>query len=1424
MKLQCSPQQGTRRSTRSRGEISPRNHAHCPPEPWTATGAAIRPPSPRGEGRGEGDRDIRWSGRLLGNEARSRKVQGVALVITLILLAVITFMTVTFLVVTRSESGNVRATTDQATAALAAETALEQAQVQIIAPMLAFTNASMLGFMVSTNYQSPYFTNGSQNFLNVNYLDQSGQPLSGNNALLNLANLLYLPRAPVFLTNLYHTNEFRFYFDANRNERFEPSGWLVVTNSLGQPITSSSNVWITNFYQGDPQWIGILERGSYVPSLLGATRPAGFPHGPNNRFLSRYAFMVIPSSTALDVNSIHNYGRLRDPNMAVVRGDCFLRNMGAATWEINLAAFLTDLNTNYWPATAVNTYNFRAYQYDPALGQFNTGAGFDDALALLRYRYSTNWNRYLSSVNGLYGLSNGFKFQSDWIDAYCTGPVMSNFLWRPIPGDSDNATRVNLGWCGADNLNHFSDPQDFWDKTKTAFGQNPDPAISGLLFSDRLRMSLTNNDSYNRYTFSRLVGQLGMDSSPEGPKQHLNYANVDKRGQVVPNLATNFQPWEPTQFFTNAAIRMLVDALDDPANPSYITNFVNTLSDGTKQLNIRIYPTNYYTPAVHRIMQVAANIYDASTTRTYSLSNGFPTVFQPLFTDNLRGAGAGSNEVFITGYVEVTNSILATGMANPRLFHDLSDLTDRTSGRGPLAYPAMVHGIPLVVGAKKGFPNFNTFASETWLRVTRKLEFRKSSPNGAVVRTNQMYVLSLTNSFGTELWNSYSNFYPRPLQIYALAEMTAVVTNDAGRIMYSNSIVRSNANLAAGAAIVSNFWPGFVGPNANANNRKTSFGVVPMPNGSNVFGFLPKARYSERGGRFVIILAEDDPFTREAENPSGFPVPHWFLVLRTRLRLALVDADTKPFPRIIDYVNLEAQESPLDVADLLQRADPSTPSQCGGFYSEQSPVYPWQMWCTNKTDPADLREPSYGIRNQIALNFGSIGPEGNNYASQYEQDQAGHAVMCQINGFRQQFGYSAKPSIFGQTPCQETSVFYPSNVFNAPFSPKRDLFFYTRWEANDPLVHYTVPDLAFYDPPGKRIALSSSSVPTTNNAPSAVLGDLSGGRRYEPWFRSKDAAPKPNSKISVAQADISMKDIVRRSDEWDFPTNKFPNIGLLGRVHRGTPWQTIYFKSQPNPTNYALWTNWTGHSGFIALTNSSGTNATLKYDYVISYPTNDYRLLDLFTTAFNDNASRGQLSVNNTNLASWSAVLSGVAVVTNANPATPAVFIQPAGPYDAQNSNTWPALVRIVEGMNRVRSAVDTNTGQLIYPQQTFQHIGDILRAPELTLGSPYLAGTDPNANITPPGLNDEVYERIPQQIMSLLRGGGNPPRFVIYAFGQSLRPAEHSVVTSGQLSGMVTNYQVTAETALRVVVRVDGAPKNPHVVIESYNVLPPYQ
>jgi hypothetical protein len=102
------------------------------------------------------------------------------------------------------------------------------------------------------------------------------------------------------------------------------------------------------------------------------------------------------------------------------------------------------------------------------------------------------------------------------------------------------------------------------------------------------------------------------------------------------------------------------------------------------------------------------------------------------------------------------------------------------------------------------------------------------------------------------------------------------------------------------------------------------------------------------------------------------------------------------------------------------------------------------------------------------------------------------------------------------------------------------------------------------------------------------------------------------------------------------------------------------------------------------------------------------------------------------------------------------------------------------------------------------------------------------------------MYEWLPQQTMSLLRVSGSP-RYVIYCYGQALKPAPNSIVTSGSYFGMVTNYQVVSEIATRAVVRFGSTVTNiittnnftgnwvslpvvtnNNAVIESFNLLPP--
>jgi hypothetical protein len=352
--------------------------------------------------------------------------------------------------------------------------------------------------------------------------------------------------------------------------------------------------------------------------------------------------------------------------------------------------------------------------------------------------------------------------------------------------------------------------------------------------------------------------------------------------------------------------------------------------------------------------------------------------------------------------------------------------------------------------------------------------------------------------------------------------------------------------------------------------------------------------------------------------------------------------------------------------------------------------------------------------------------------------------------------------------------------------------------------------------------------------------------RYDPW-PSGAGAKATNYNIAIKDPQVVGPLNYISSEDWDFPTNKFPNVGWLGRVHRGTPWQTVYLKS---PTaDPATWIRWTGNGRYFVNYGQLQTNIapifTTVPDAMLTHPTNDYYILDLFTTSFSDNSARGKMSVNQTSLAAWSALLSGAAMLTNI--ALPnggyqlAPFIaQPAGVYDPYNTNTWPPLVLLVNGINRTRTNLFLNS------RGVFDRLGDILKVPELTVKSPFLSTNSLSAQRNV--INDAVMERLPQQILGLLQDDP-APRFVIYAFGQALKPADRSLVTSGPYFGLCTNYQVVAEAATRAVLRVDGIPKfqppaprlvklqpllidtppivrpamtNLNVVIEQFNVLPP--
>jgi hypothetical protein len=458
------------------------------------------------------------------------------------------------------------------------------------------------------------------------------------------------------------------------------------------------------------------------------------------------------------------------------------------------------------------------------------------------------------------------------------------------------------------------------------------------------------------------------------------------------------------------------------------------------------------------------------------------------------------------------------------------------------------------------------------------------------------------------------------------------------------------------------------------------------------------------------------------------------------------------------------------------------------------------MFKTNMATFGSLNMPE-GVQRQIMMALGN--PPGVDQATWANYGGVGN-VTDEIQKF--------KDYVYGNHQGNPAAI----PAAQIPFTPTARQYQTQLWQANDPLVHYLASDL-FFAPASNSTPVSAFVIPQLTNTFYTWNG------RYDPW----NGRPTGTPQSDPYAWDMSVKDpSVWSSDFWDFPTNKFPSIGWLGRVHRGTPWQTVYLKSTDTTrTNLPAWRDWSG-------TRSDSFAQA-------SAPVNDWGLFDIFTTSINDNASRGKLSVNQTGLAAWSALLSGVITLTNSGPVPEPWVIDPAGPFDP---NRPSQVARIVQGINNARFFTN-RVGAPVFRNHVFNHVGDVLATPELTEASPFLNTTNLHSN-TAGGITDEIMERIPQQVMSLLTLN-HSPRFVIYSYGQTLRPADRSLyMVSGPYFRMCTNYQVTAETATRAVVRVEGSfdprygpdPQNPgvqrvdpygrsyppHIVVEQFNVLPP--
>jgi hypothetical protein len=1249
--------------------------------------------------------------------------KGVALVITLIMLSVITFLAVAFLALSRRERASMTTAQSQTDSRLMADAALARAQAEIMARIVSQKNPFAYDLMVSRNFFNP---NGfdpagalwDTNNVNYDYTLGGVGALNNNERIYNIANLYYDPRPPVYVkTNTVGPADFRFYLDFNRNGRFDTNGLQPVV------IDEAGNTNGTQFLVGDPEWIGVLEK----PEL---------PHSPTNRFVGRYAYLVMPEGKQLDVNFIHNYAKGTTNNayssaMPFVPGDGFLRNQGFGSWELSLSGFLQNLNTNI--------YGTNIYLYRTNVTQAHSGHAFEDAFDILRYRYATNHSTpNLKSAELTLGLPAATEFKGDLVDGYANGPLLttiSNFA-----PESDMPDRP---WAGSRNPQRYTDIQELFDPNKTS-----------QLFVDRLRGAMEKTNSYDRNTYYRLLSQIGTHSTPdntfraggrEHKKVHINYDNFTPNTDNLISQ-TNFFEWTPSNFFFHAAEALIHKGLAWTNTQAFLGGM--QVRTNLSVTNIQIYPRNEYTPALHRLFQLAANIY-AATTNGYSTNvsgvgvTNLPFVFRPIFSKE------GTN-VFITGYSEETSTNIGP-------FFDIETYATSTAIPTNALATNNIYGVPWVISAKEHLPNFNEFAMDTVFQLTRKLELKKkytnyppegTTPSGVnTAYTNQMYVATITNFMGAEFWNSSTQTYNRPIRVLLTNIYMATITNEFGTNIWSKTFTNFvNPQ-------VRTFWPGATPYTDATVNPQSFFLPVNMPW---TIAFLPESQYknwpnANTISNFIPTSLPNVYF----ETNKPFYVPDWTLRVTNRLFCALQDVASG---RTIDFVSLD---------NLLFSVNLTT-----NLYNPSSDdLGVSAVWNTNRGAGAPVTVRTDGIQVQVNISRGFGGLDLQDLfwrnASRTPRKES------EIDKFKKYM----QPNASGLGNIKDT------NRVQAPFNPTATLLFRRSWQANDPLVHYIGNDL---QPP----ALNRSHDNWRPDRGYTIEEDsnlLKINERYEPWGGNRIIGRDETVGSGEFLFEASMKDpMVRWSDDWDFPTNKFPSIGWLGRVHRGTPWQTVYLKSAVAKVDD--WANkWAGSAE--------------------THPTNDWPLLDVFTVAPNDNAARGLLSVNQAGLAGWSAALSAVIVLSNSVPNNDVPTYDPHV-IDPLETN----LTFIVNSINANRA--DTNR----YPTQSFSSLGQVLCVPELTFNSPYLNFHPTDVLIaekqrqkTP----EAVYERIPQQILSLLRTDRS--RISVYSFGQALKPAEKSIVLNppdSALFNICTNYQITAEVWTRSVVRIDER--------IDYNVTPP--
>ena len=494
-----------------------------------------------------------------------------------------------------------------------------------------------------------------------------------------------------------------------------------------------------------------------------------------------------------------------------------------------------------------------------------------------------------------------------------------------------------------------------------------------------------------------MLGQLGTDTKPAQGKINLNYTNaivnydrsvnvpfgVPSSIAIAANAETNFVPWQPQDFFAVAANQMLKAYTTEwfEASPSNymqtyygfygnnitapVSGFISyTNLDGLNVTNIQyLGQTNQipsfgvtnipvfmngsfvYSPAVNRILQLAANIYDA-TTNTSSLALGnsnYPSVFLPIFwkTNELNSfLNERFSNVYIRGYQYVQEPLQPGNTYANAVLSPPSELSDL-----PFGYSVSnVWGVPMIIGAKKGLPNFNGFELVSTLFVERELQFNRNDntpsqisyfPFGRTYTTNQQYVIGISNAFAMDDWNSYGNPYNNQVTIYAQDQLGLGLTNSDNFSLVNPFFDSANLTLRP--------WTGqlYAMPFGSNVTVMQNLSFPPSPvSSNNLYTYYKTPTAKAYNG----VTFTGPCFIPNSEDPDNYldlgtpPLPQFGMMETNHLQAYMLDTSKSGNVYILDYVQLGSMNNNVDVNAVIADSDD------GGLWSTNAytgGVTPW---------------------------------------------------------------------------------------------------------------------------------------------------------------------------------------------------------------------------------------------------------------------------------------------------------------------------------------------------------------------------------------------------------------------------------------------------------------------------------------------------